>query len=60
MTARSKMPQWDGLERSQYQYLETLGRRQETVAQLEDLSSTATDAEIIAKINAILAAYRTN
>ena len=59
MTTRSKIPDFPNLDRPQIQYLDTLGRRQETVGQMTDLSGAASTSEIIAAINAILAAHRT-
>lgn len=59
MTARSKMPGFPDLDRPQMQYLDTLGRRQETVGQITDPETTATTAELAAKIIEILEAHRT-
>lgn len=59
MTVRSKMPEFPHLDVPQIQYLDTLGRRQETVAQIADPETTASTAELAAKIIEILAAHRT-
>ena len=40
-------------------FLDAIDRRQLRLGQLEDLSDSATDADIIAKINAMLATQRT-
>jgi hypothetical protein len=41
------------------QFLDAIDRRQLTVSQLTDLSGSASTADIIAKVNAILEAHRT-
>jgi hypothetical protein len=41
------------------QFLDAIDRRQLTVSQLEQLSGSASNADIIAKINAIIQAHQT-
>jgi hypothetical protein len=42
-----------------FDFLDSMDRRQLRVAQLTDLASTASTSDIIALVNAILAAHRT-
>lgn len=44
---------------SQVQFLDGVDKRQQRLGELDDLEDTATTAEIIAKINAILQTHRT-
>jgi hypothetical protein len=59
MTGRSRVPSMPGAPREIVQFFDAIDRRQLAVSQLEDLSGAASTADIIAKINAILAAHRT-
>lgn len=56
---RSRVPDGINVTDAHYQFLDAIDKRQQTVANLTDLSSTATTAEIIAAFNQILAAHRT-
>ncbi len=59
MTTKSRVPDIPGIDRAHLQFLDAIDRRQLTVSQLEDLDGGASSADIIAKLNAILAAHRT-
>ncbi len=58
---RSRVPEVKAItdEPEHYAFLDTLDKRQQRVAELNDLNLTATNAEIAAAINAILQAHRT-
>lgn len=58
-TRRSRVPDIKDLDPAHHQFLDGLDKRQQRVADIEDLSDSATDAEFIAAINAILQAHRT-
>jgi hypothetical protein len=60
MTARrSRVPDVPGMDRAQRAFLDSIDRRQLALSEIEDLPTDATTADIIAKINAILATQRT-
>jgi hypothetical protein len=59
MTTRSRLPSMPDAPREVVQFLDAIDRRQLTVSQIEDLSGSALLADVINKVNAILAAHRT-
>jgi hypothetical protein len=60
VTTRSRLPAMpESTPPAFTQFLDAMDRRQLKVSQLEDLSGSASTAEIIAKVNAILEAHRT-
>lgn len=60
-TRRSRVPDVKAIsdEPEHYAFLDTLDKRQQRLAELEDLSTSPTNAEIAAKINAMLQTHRT-
>lgn len=59
MTTASRVPPIKNIERAHFQFLDAVDRRQQQLANLADLSGTASTADIIAKINEILDSHRT-
>lgn len=60
MTIRySRVPQSDDRSEADTQFLDGIDRRHLAVGQLADLSDSATNAEIIDKINELIAIFRT-
>ena len=58
MSRQSRVPDISD-ERAMLQFLDAVDRRQLTMSQLTDLDPAATLAEVITKLNAILATQRT-
>jgi len=58
-TRRSRVPDIPDIEPELHGMLDTLDKRQQRFGELEDLSGSATTADIIAKINAMLQTHRT-
>ena len=58
MSRQSRVPDISD-ERAMLQFLDAVDRRQLTMSQLDDLDPAATLAEVITKLNAILATQRT-
>ena len=55
---RSRVPD-AGLDPSVSQFLDAIDRRQQRLGELDDLDGSASTADIIAKINAMLQTHRT-
>lgn len=55
---RSKLPNDHGLDRSMQAYVQKMEERQNAAADLEDLDGSAVLADVIAKVNALLATQR--
>lgn len=58
-TRRSRVPDIPGIDPSHYQFLDSLDKRQQRVAEIADPDDAATNADLAAAIRAILAAHRT-
>lgn len=58
-TRRSRVPDIPNLEPAHHEFLDGLDKRQMRLAELEDLDGAASNADIIAKINAMLQTHRT-
>ena len=55
---RSRVPD-TGLDPAVTQFLDAIDKRQQRLGELDDLSDSASSADIIAKINAMLQTHRT-
>ena len=55
---RSRVPD-AGLDPAVTQFLDAIDKRQQRLGELDDLSDSASTADIIAKINAMLQTHRT-
>lgn len=59
-TRRSRVPDLQTpLEPAHHEFLDGLDKRQQRMAELEDLGGSASTADLIAKVNAILQTHRT-
>jgi succinyl-CoA synthetase beta subunit len=56
---RSRVPDGINVTDAHYQFLDAIDKRQQSVANLTDLDTGATTAQIVAALNQILAAHRT-
>lgn len=55
MTARSRLPTTQDMSREMVAFLDNLDRKQSTLSQVSQLSTSATLADVIAKINELIA-----
>jgi hypothetical protein len=59
MAKRSRVPDGLNLGDAHFAFLDAIDKRQQQLAAVEDLDIAATTAEIIEKINELLASHRT-
>ena len=58
-TKRSRVPDIPGIDEAHYKFLDAMDKRQQRMADIQDLDGGASSSDIITAINAILQSQRT-